>query len=248
MILAQTGGVFAVNIANPAAPFFDGDAVSQKGTPAGRDGVDDGVLFNDNGTNNDGVGVFPPIDASGGNQNTWDLVQVSPTILLLMGSSSTGGQSLVGTALVRVIDVSDPRNIRLIRDIPIPGAVHAFGAAVDGDVAVVTASQGGFQNGSLTFAGNIVLATLDLSDPANPTAHPLGSPGRRGARRRLRLHGRGAACSRSGQAGPPVIIRPCTCSTRTTPITPSSRGSPPPPHSRESRGAATWSSPPTRTA
>ncbi len=112
--------------------------------------------------------MYPPIDTSGGNQNAWELVQISPTILLLMGSSSTGGQSQVGTALVRVIDISDPRNMRLVRDIPIPGAVQAFGVAVDGDVAVVTASQGGFQNGSLTFTGNIVLATLDLSDPDNP--------------------------------------------------------------------------------
>ncbi len=168
VVLAQTGGVFAVNITNPAAPFFDGDAVSLKGTPAGRDGVNDGVLFNDNGTTNDGVGVFPPIDTSGGNQNAWDMVQVSPTILLLMGSSSTGGQSQVGSALVRVIDISDPRNMRLVRDITIPGAVQAYGVAVDGDTAVVTATQGGWQNGSLTFTGNIVLATLDLSDPANP--------------------------------------------------------------------------------
>ena len=149
VILAQTGGVFAVNITNPTAPFFDGDAVSQKGTPAGRDGVDDGILFNDNGTNNDGIGVFPPIDTSGGNQNAWDVVQVSPTILLLTGSSSTGGQSQTGMGLVHVVDISDPRNIRLVRDIVIPGTVQAFGIAVDGNVAVVTASQGGFQNGSL---------------------------------------------------------------------------------------------------
>ena len=143
VILAQTGGVFSVNIDDPAAPFFDGDAVAQKGTPAGRDGVDDGVLFNENGTTDDGVGVFPPIDASGGNQNAWDLVQVSPTILLLMGSSSTGGQSQSGSGLVRVIDISDPRNIRLVRDVPIPGTVQAFGVAVDGDVAVVSAIAGG---------------------------------------------------------------------------------------------------------
>ncbi len=45
VILAQTGGLFAVNIANPANPFFDGDAVALKGTPAGRDGLNDGVLL-----------------------------------------------------------------------------------------------------------------------------------------------------------------------------------------------------------
>src|SRR5262249_39755592 len=73
VIRAQTGGVFAVNIVDPAAPFFDGDAVAQKGTPAGRDGVNDGVLFNENGTNDDGIATYPPLDSSGGNQMTWDM-------------------------------------------------------------------------------------------------------------------------------------------------------------------------------
>ena len=167
-ILAQTGGMFAVNIVNPAAPFFDGDAVSQKGTPAGRDGVNDGILFNDNGTDNDGIGVFPPVDTSGGNQNEWDAVQVAPTILLLTGSTSTGSQSQTGMGVVHVVDISDPRNMRVLRDIVIPGTVQALGIALDGNVAVVTASQGGFQNGSLQLSGDVVLATLDLTDPANP--------------------------------------------------------------------------------
>src|SRR5262249_40397082 len=105
VILAQTGGLFAVDIEDPAAPFFDGDAVALKGTPAGRDGVDDGVLFNENGTNDDNFNTFPPIDSSGGNQMTWDLVQVAPTTLLLMGSSSTGGAGLTGVGLVRVVDI-----------------------------------------------------------------------------------------------------------------------------------------------
>ncbi|WP_165224659.1 transglutaminase domain-containing protein [Aquisphaera insulae] len=169
-VLSQPGGLFAVNISNPAAPFFDGDAVALKGTPAGRDGVDDGVLFNDNGTSDDGVGVFAPIDTSGGNQMTWDLAQVSPTILLLMGSSATGGNTQAGVGLVRVVDVSDPRNMRLLRDIQVPGTVHAFGIAVDGDRAFVTATEGGVANFTAghPFTGSVVLATLDLSDPADP--------------------------------------------------------------------------------
>lgn len=166
----HNGSVVAINIENPAAPYLDGDAITNRGTPAGRDGVDDGVLFNDNGTNNDGLKVIGGIDQSGGNQNLWDVKQVSPSILLVTGSSATGTNTQAGVGLVRVVDISDPRNIRLIRDLEIPGSVHAFGLAVEGDRAFVTATEGGFSDftPNLPLSGRIVLATLDISDPANP--------------------------------------------------------------------------------
>lgn len=169
-IFDHNGSVIAINIEDPTAPYFDGDAIANRGTPAGRDGIDDGVLFNENGTNNDGVKSTFGVDQSGGNQNTWDVKQVSPTILLVTGSSVTGGNTQDGVGLVRVIDISDPRNIRLLRDLEIPGTVHAFGIAIDGDMALVTATQGGFSDftPNFPFSGQIVLATLDISDPANP--------------------------------------------------------------------------------
>ncbi|MDZ4848108.1 MAG: dockerin type I domain-containing protein [Pirellulaceae bacterium] len=169
-IIDQNGGLIAINISNPAAPFFDGDAVSANGTPAGRDGVNDGVLFNDNGTNNDGIKNPLGIDQSGGNQNTWSVVQVSPTILLLSGSTATGTDTQNGVGVVRVVDISDPRNMRLLRDLQIPGTVHVFDLAVNGNRALLTASQGGFADltQNFPFTGNVVLATLNISDPANP--------------------------------------------------------------------------------
>lgn len=169
-IFDHNGSVIAINIEDPTAPYFDGDAIANRGTPAGRDGIDDGVLFNENGTNNDGVKSTFGVDQSGGNQNTWDVKQVSPTILLVTGSSVTGGNTQDGVGLVRVIDISDPRNIRLLRDFEIPGTVHAFGIAIDGDMALVTATQGGFSDftPNFPFSGQIVLATLDIGDPANP--------------------------------------------------------------------------------
>ena len=140
------------------------------GTPAGRDGVNDGVLFNDNGTNNDGIKSIFGIDQSGGNQMTWTAVQASPTVLLVTGSSATGGDTQTGVGLVRVVDVSDPRNMRLVRDLQIPGTVHILGIAVDGNKALITGTAGGIAdvNPNLPFTGNVVLAALDLSDPANP--------------------------------------------------------------------------------
>jgi uncharacterized membrane protein len=170
VVLDQPGGMYAVNITNPAAPFFDGDAITLRGTAAGRDGVNDGVLFNDFGTSNDGVGVHAPIDMSGGRRMMWDVVQVSPTIVYLMGSSATGTDTQTGVGQVHVVDISDPRNMRVLRQLAIPGTVHAFGIAVNGNRALVTASEGGIASGTAghPFTGNIVLATLDISDPANP--------------------------------------------------------------------------------
>lgn len=169
-IIDQNGGLMAINISDPAAPFFDGDAVSAKGTPAGRDGINDGVLFNDNGTNNDGIKNPLGIDQSGGNQNTWSVVQVSPTILLLSGSTATGTDTQNGVGVVRVVDISDPRNMRLLRDLQIPGTVHVLDVAVSGNRALLTASQGGLADLTVgfPFTGNVVLATLNISDPANP--------------------------------------------------------------------------------
>ncbi len=169
-IIDQNGGLIAINISDPANPFFDGDAVSAKGTPAGRDGVNDGVLFNDNGTNDDGIKTPLGIDQSGGNQNTWSVVQVSPTILLMSGSSATGTDTQNGVGVVRVVDIGDPRNMRLLRDLQIPGTVQVFDVAVSGNRALLTASQGGFADltTDFPFTGNVVLATLNISDPANP--------------------------------------------------------------------------------
>lgn len=171
-IIDQNGGVIAINISNPTAPFFDGDAVSALGTPAGRDGVNDGVLFNENGTNNDGVKTPLGIDQSGGNQHTWGVVQVSPTILLVTGSTATGTDTQSGVGLVRVVDISDPRNMQLVRDLQIPGTVQVLDIASSGNRALITATQGGIADMTPTFplTGNVVLATLDLTtDPANPT-------------------------------------------------------------------------------
>src|SRR5262249_50011567 len=101
---------------------------------------------------------------------TWDVKQVSPTIILVTGSTATEGNTQNGVGVVHVIDISDPRNLHVLRDLEIAGTVHAFGIAVDGDRALVTATEGGIANFTpgLPFTGRIVLATLDLSNPANP--------------------------------------------------------------------------------
>jgi uncharacterized membrane protein/transglutaminase-like putative cysteine protease len=169
-IFDQNGGLLAINITNPVAPFLDGDAVTAKGTPAGVDGVNDGVLFNEYGTNNDGIRLVAGIDQSAGARNTWSIVQASPTIIYLTGSSATGTDTQTGVGLVRVVDISDPRNMRLLRDVQLPGTVQAVGISIEGNRALVTASENGWNDGAtdVSFTGNAVLATLDISNPAFP--------------------------------------------------------------------------------
>jgi uncharacterized repeat protein (TIGR01451 family) len=73
-----------------------------------------------------------------------------------------------------VIDISDPRDMDVLADVQIPGTVHALGIATDGDIAVITATEGGLTefNPSFPFAGNVVLAALDLSVPSSPVVLP----------------------------------------------------------------------------
>lgn len=96
-------------------------------------------------------------------------VQISATILLVTGSTATGTDTQSGGA-VRVVDISDPRNMRLIRDLQIPGTVQVLDIAASGNRGLITATQGGIADfsQSFPFTGSIVLATLDLSTPANP--------------------------------------------------------------------------------
>ena len=90
-----------------------------------------------------------------------------------------------------MVDISDPRNMRLVRDIPIPGTVQAFGVAVDGDVAVVTAIARGVPERLARLRRQRRARHARPERPGQPAARPHRSPGRRGARHRLRLHGRG---------------------------------------------------------
>ncbi len=153
-IFAQTGDVLSFDISNPAAPRL----------------VD--VLLDTHGTNNDGIGVVGGIDPSGGNFNIWQFAQPDPQTLLVASTTSTGGDTQVGTGLVRVIDIGDPANLVEVGALPIPGAVQLIGLALEGNRAFVTGSTGGWQdffnNDNAGLSGNIVLATLDVSVPRNP--------------------------------------------------------------------------------
>src|SRR5206468_6138890 len=146
------GDLLSIDISDPANPHLDG------------------VLDNTNGTNNDGVGIAGNVDQSGGNFNVWSVAQADPTTLLIGTTTVTGTDTQAGVGRVRVVDISDPTHMAVVRDVDLPGTVEAFGVAVDGNRALVAASTGGFGDFSPEFAftGNVVLATLDLTDPRAP--------------------------------------------------------------------------------
>lgn len=150
----QTGDVIAIDVSDPTAPVF----VS--------------ALLNTYGTNNDGIGQFLNVDTSGGDGNLWEIVQVDANTLLVAGSTAKGDNTQTGSGVVHVVDISDPAHMTIVRTLAIPGTVQAVGLSIEGNRAFVAASQGGWNdpapanNGD--FTGNLVLATLDISDRRNP--------------------------------------------------------------------------------
>jgi uncharacterized membrane protein len=149
----QTGDVIAIDVADPTAPTF----VS--------------VLRNTYGTNDDGIGRFLNVDVSGGDGNLWEIVAADDNTLLVAGSTAAGDDTQTGNGVVHVIDVSDPAHMAIVRTVVIPGTVQAVGLSIQENHAFVVASQGGFSDPSAAsdLTGNLVLATLDITDPRNPS-------------------------------------------------------------------------------
>ncbi|MGQ0592075.1 MAG: hypothetical protein ACT4QB_05330 [Gammaproteobacteria bacterium] len=153
-IFAHIGDVLSFDISVPSAPRLDD------------------VLFNTHGTNNDGVGSVSGVDRSGGDFNVFSLTQADAQTLLAISTTVTGGDTQSGTGVVRAVDITNPANLTALATVPLPGTVHLIGLAIQGNRALVTASSGGWQdffnNQNAGLSGNIVLATLDVSDPRNP--------------------------------------------------------------------------------
>ncbi|WP_165074533.1 Ig-like domain repeat protein [Paludisphaera rhizosphaerae] len=148
----QTGDVYSIDVSNPASPQLDG------------------ILRNTYGTFDDGIERYLNADINGGDGNLWQMQLVGPNTLLVAGSTAKGDDTQTGQGVILVIDVSDPTHMSLVKSVVIPGTVQAVKLLVDGNLAFVTASTGGWQDltSDLPLSGDLVLATLDVSDPRNP--------------------------------------------------------------------------------
>jgi hypothetical protein len=145
-IFRHTGDVLSIDLSVPSAPRLDG------------------ALLDTNGTNNDGIGVVGGVDPSGGNFNMFSVAQADPQTLLVSSTTVTGGDTQTGTGLLRVLEIGAPGNLSELRALPIPGAIHLIGFAIQGNRALAVASSGGWQdffnNQNAGLSGNVVLATL----------------------------------------------------------------------------------------
>lgn len=132
------------------------------------------VLLNTSGTTQ-GAGKTAGCWENGGNFNLVDIVQVSADTLLAASSTATGTNTQTGVGRIRVVDISNPASLAVIdtAELQIPGTVQVHGIAINGNVAFVTATQGGWRDpftdvNDIGPTGNIVLATVDVTDPRNP--------------------------------------------------------------------------------
>ena len=147
-VLAQHGTLVAVNLSPATSPSFAG------------------VLFNNIGA------------PYGGNNNEWPGAIANSTTALIGSTTSTGSNVQSGTGEVLVVDISDPTNMHLATSmqlptgaLAIPGTLQILGVALQGTTALAVGSSGNWNSGQvdLGLTGHIVLTTLDVTDPRNPS-------------------------------------------------------------------------------
>src|SRR5262249_46783863 len=78
------------------------------------------------------------------------------------------GSMVNGNGLVLVVSTADASNPTVLKSLTIPGMSVVTGIVVNGNSAFVIGSSLGWKDGVSGMAGNLVVATLDLSDPQNP--------------------------------------------------------------------------------
>jgi len=144
-IFAQFGETLDVDISNPASP-----AVAA-------------VIYND-----------PPDSSTGypdGTSNVWQSAAVNNDVLLI-GSTTATGSTVNGAGvdgIVMVVDTSNPRSPSVLEKLPIPGMAVVTGISVTGNQAFVIGPSQNWMSGTTGFGGNVVVATLDLTNPQSPT-------------------------------------------------------------------------------
>ncbi|MGE3818073.1 MAG: Ig-like domain repeat protein [Isosphaeraceae bacterium] len=127
---------------------------------------------------------------NGGDFNTWQITPVSANTLYVGSTTSTGGDTS-GVGRLLIVDKSDPDNLTIANELLVPGMTHVIGIGVYGTHALLIGSSSGWQdpfnNDNAGLTGNVVLATIDVSDARNPTILHTRSLAR-GARGAFGLH------------------------------------------------------------
>ena len=138
-ILSQQGDLLSVDFSNPASPELLG---SLYGLPAG------------------------------GGHFVFRSLPTDSHTLLAASTTSTGSGSQTGVGDILVVDTTDPATPTITSELNIPGTIDSLDIAGDGTQALVISSTGGpviNSSADYGFTGNLVLTTLDLTDPEAPT-------------------------------------------------------------------------------
>jgi large repetitive protein len=124
-----------------------------------------GLLFN---TSHSQYSQFPGSDSFLGTR----MAVKDGWLFLASGTEPGSGQS--GTGRLILVDVSEPGRVETNGEFRVPGTTLLAGLAIQGDQALVVGSTDGFAEYGLELEGDVVLAVLDVADPAQPKL--LGQP------------------------------------------------------------------------
>ena len=105
-----------------------------------------------------------------GTSNFWQLAPASNNVLLIGTTTASGtdvGSDVQG--LVMVVDTSNPASPTVLEKLAIPGMGVVTGISVQGSQAFVIGSSETFQTAYSGLGGDVVVATLDLTNPQSPT-------------------------------------------------------------------------------
>ena len=139
------------------------------------------ALLNDNGRNSQA-----PFNQNGGNFNFLGVARADANTLYIGSSTSTGDDVTTDAfgnpsrGRILLVDVSDPADLNFVGDqdpattgLIIPHTAQVHGIAIDGDLALAVGSEGNWLDPFVDVSdigplGNLVLATIDVSDRRNP--------------------------------------------------------------------------------
>ena len=162
VIFAQFGESLDINISDPTNPAVVNVIYNNPPSPS--------TVYPD------GNSGYPD-----GTSNIWQSAAVNAQTLLIGTTTATMGTTNGPgvNGLVMVVDTTDPSNPSVLEKLAIPGMAVATGIVVHGNQAFVLGSSQYWGSGISGLAGNVVVATLDLTNPKSPTivsTQTLGVP------------------------------------------------------------------------
>lgn len=77
-----------------------------------------------------------------------------------------------GTGKLLVADITNPASMSVVKEVDVPDTLDLYRPLVQGNLAVALGDTGGidinFHNPPIPNAGNVVVTTLDLTNPRSP--------------------------------------------------------------------------------